>query len=255
MIRRIEAAAKRGVQVRLFVPAKPNNIACAGAQRFHHGALLDAGVRIIEHPAMLHAKAFVRDREDVLVGTCNLDSWSLKRFFEIDLLVRSAHARHAVRRALLGPRRARIEPRPEANRALRKAHGQGLRDDLADSLTDGRPRPGGQVHGASGDRACARCARLLNVLEAGVKVRRQTQGRKDRMLENATQREVRIAVDAALRELAGAAEYRRSQRAATRGSARTTVGAHALRFDENGLPIPHRNPGLVRRVAKLLNPL
>ena len=48
-----------------------------------------AGVRILGHPAMLHAKAFVRDGEDVLVGTCNLDAWSLKRFFEIDVLVRS----------------------------------------------------------------------------------------------------------------------------------------------------------------------
>jgi cardiolipin synthase len=89
MIARIEAAARRGVQVRLFVPGKPNNFACASAQRFHHAALLDAGVRILEHPAMLHAKAFVRDREDVLLGTCNLEAWSLKRFFEIDLLVRS----------------------------------------------------------------------------------------------------------------------------------------------------------------------
>ena len=38
---------------------------------------------------MLHAMAFVRDGEDVLAGTCNLEAWSLKRFFEIDLLVRS----------------------------------------------------------------------------------------------------------------------------------------------------------------------
>jgi phosphatidylserine/phosphatidylglycerophosphate/cardiolipin synthase-like enzyme len=38
---------------------------------------------------MLHAKAFVRDGEDVLAGTCNLEAWSLRRFFEIDLLVRS----------------------------------------------------------------------------------------------------------------------------------------------------------------------
>ena len=89
MIRRIEAAASRGVQVRLFTPAKPNNFACGAAQQFHHEALLDAGVRIFGHPAMLHAKAFVSDGEDVLVGTCNLDSWSLKRFFEIDVLVRS----------------------------------------------------------------------------------------------------------------------------------------------------------------------
>ena len=38
---------------------------------------------------MLHAKAFVRDGEEVLAGTCNLEAWSLKRFFEIDLRVRS----------------------------------------------------------------------------------------------------------------------------------------------------------------------
>jgi cardiolipin synthase A/B len=89
MIKRIEAAARRGVRVRLFVPGKPNNWTCATAQRHHHEALLDAGVRILEHPAMLHAKAFVRDGEEVLAGTCNLEAWSLKRFFEIDLLVRS----------------------------------------------------------------------------------------------------------------------------------------------------------------------
>jgi cardiolipin synthase len=89
MIRRIERAARRGVRVRLFVPADANNWACAAAQQFHHGRLLDAGVRILEHPAMLHAKAFVRDGEEVLAGTCNLEAWSLKRFFEIDVLVRS----------------------------------------------------------------------------------------------------------------------------------------------------------------------
>ena len=89
MIRRIEGAARRGVSVRLFVPGEPNNWACAAAQRFHHDALLDAGVRILEYPTMLHAKAFVRDAEEVLAGTCNLEAWSLRRFFEIDVLVRS----------------------------------------------------------------------------------------------------------------------------------------------------------------------
>ena len=89
MIRRIVGAARRGVRVRLFVPARPNNRACAAAQRFHHPELLDAGVRILGHPAMLHAKAFVRDGEEVLAGTCNLEAWSLKRFFEIDVRVRS----------------------------------------------------------------------------------------------------------------------------------------------------------------------
>ena len=90
MVGRIEAAARRGVAVRLFVPGKPNNLLCAFAQRHHHAALLDAGVRILDHPAMLHAKAFVSDREQVLAGTCNLDAWSLERSFELDVRVRSA---------------------------------------------------------------------------------------------------------------------------------------------------------------------
>jgi phosphatidylserine/phosphatidylglycerophosphate/cardiolipin synthase-like enzyme len=38
---------------------------------------------------MLHAKAFVRDGEEFLAGTCNLEAWSLRRFFEIDLRLRS----------------------------------------------------------------------------------------------------------------------------------------------------------------------
>lgn len=89
MIRRIEGAARRGVRVRLFVPENANNWACAAAQHFHHDALLAAGVRILQYPTMLHAKAFVRDGENVLAGTCNLEAWSLRRFFEIDVLVRS----------------------------------------------------------------------------------------------------------------------------------------------------------------------
>ncbi len=90
MIRRIERAARRGVRVRLFVPANANNWACAGAQQFHHARLLDAGVSILEYPTMLHAKAFVRDGRELVAGTCNLEAWSLKRFFEIDLQLLSA---------------------------------------------------------------------------------------------------------------------------------------------------------------------
>jgi cardiolipin synthase A/B len=89
MIRRIEQAARRGVRVRLFVPGNANNWACAAAQHFHHPKLLDAGVRILDYPTMLHAKAFVRDGEELLAGTCNLEAWSLKRFFEIDIQIRS----------------------------------------------------------------------------------------------------------------------------------------------------------------------
>ena len=85
MIGRIVAAARRGARVRMFVPASPNNWACGAAEQFHHKRLIEAGVQILGYPKMLHAKAFVADGEHVLVGTCNLEAWSLRRFFEIDL--------------------------------------------------------------------------------------------------------------------------------------------------------------------------
>jgi len=88
-IRRIVGASRRGVRVRLLVPAKANNPVLALAQRHHHRALLDAGVEIWEHPRMVHSKAFVRDGIEVLVGTCNLEAWSLRRSYEIDMRTRS----------------------------------------------------------------------------------------------------------------------------------------------------------------------
>jgi cardiolipin synthase len=89
-VRRMIGAAKRGVQVRLLVPAKPNNPITAAAQRHYHADLIEAGVEIWEHPKMVHSKAFVRDGVDVLVGTCNLEAWSLKRSYEINMQARSA---------------------------------------------------------------------------------------------------------------------------------------------------------------------
>lgn len=85
MIGRIVRAARRGADVRMFVPANPNNWVCGAAEQFHHERLLDAGVQILGYPKMLHAKAFVADGVHVLAGTCNLEAWSLKRFFEIDI--------------------------------------------------------------------------------------------------------------------------------------------------------------------------
>jgi cardiolipin synthase len=89
-VKKIVNAAKRGVKVRLLVPEKANNPVLAMAQRHHHTAMLDAGVEIWEHPRMVHSKAFVRDGVEVLVGTCNLEAWSLRRSYEIDMRTRSA---------------------------------------------------------------------------------------------------------------------------------------------------------------------
>ena len=102
-VRRMVQAAGRGVKVRLLVPAKANNPVLALAQRHHHAALLDAGVEIWEHPRMVHSKAFVRDGHDVLVGTCNLEAWSLKRSYEIDIRTRSADLAQQFEERFFGP--------------------------------------------------------------------------------------------------------------------------------------------------------
>ena len=135
MIQRIANAARRGVSVRLFVPANANNWACAAAQQFHHATLLDAGVRMLEYPTMLHAKAFVRDGEDVLLGTCNLEAWSLKRFFEVDIRVRSRELAAQFDDRFAAPaERVSGEGRP-SDRRQAASESNGVRRDLTTPVT------------------------------------------------------------------------------------------------------------------------
>ena len=121
-VRRIVNAAKRGVKVRLLVPEKANNPILAMAQRHHHTALLDAGVEIWEHPRMVHSKAFVRDGIEVLVGTCNLEAWSLKRSYEINMRTRSADLAGQFEERFFGPgievSKPGTAPQGAASRAL-----------------------------------------------------------------------------------------------------------------------------------------
>jgi cardiolipin synthase len=84
ILERLHAAALRGVKVRLIAPGKPTPPYPAAAFRHWYGALLDAGVEILLHPEMAHAKVLIID-EHVLVGGCNLDDLSLFRNDELDL--------------------------------------------------------------------------------------------------------------------------------------------------------------------------
>ena len=62
-------------------------------------------------------------------------------------------------------------------------------------------------------------------------------------------------IEAALTEQAAVARYQRYQRDIRRGNLRSSDGARPREFDENGFPIPQRNPSFIERVARLLNPL
>ena len=119
-VKALVQAAKRGVRVRLLVPEKANNPILSMAQRHHHTALLDAGVEIWEHPAMVHSKAFVRDGVEVLVGTCNLEAWSLKRSYEINMRTRSTDLAQQFADQFFGPGIEVSKPGTAPTGAVRK---------------------------------------------------------------------------------------------------------------------------------------
>ena len=83
----LRRAARRGVDVRLLLPAPLKEaVAFMFAGRRHYHSLLAAGVRIFEYqPAFLHAKYAVVDRKWGYVGSSNLDNWSGRFNLEADL--------------------------------------------------------------------------------------------------------------------------------------------------------------------------
>ena len=82
----LQAAAQRGIDVRLLVPRKNDQALVQWASRAAYAKLLDAGVRIYEYlPRMLHAKTAVVDGRWAIVGTANLDYRSLFVNHEINL--------------------------------------------------------------------------------------------------------------------------------------------------------------------------
>ena len=76
-------AAKRGVDVRLILPGIPDKKIPYTLAKTHFRALLQAGVKIYLYtPGFIHAKSFVCDDQEAVVGTINLDYRSLYHHFE-----------------------------------------------------------------------------------------------------------------------------------------------------------------------------
>jgi cardiolipin synthase len=90
MLETLEAAAQRGVDVRLLVPGSTNEPLIGPATRSHYSELLRAGIRIYEwRGKMLHAKTATIDGVWSTVGSSNLDWWSIARNNEVNAVVLS----------------------------------------------------------------------------------------------------------------------------------------------------------------------
>ncbi|MBQ8208932.1 MAG: cardiolipin synthase [Clostridia bacterium] len=79
----IENAAMRGVDVKIIVPHIPDKKLVFGMTKSFYPRLMAAGVEIYEYePGFIHAKSYLADGKQGMIGTINLDYRSLVHHFE-----------------------------------------------------------------------------------------------------------------------------------------------------------------------------
>jgi cardiolipin synthase A/B len=88
VIAALKLAALRGVDVRILIPERPDNVLAYFAAYALIGPLLEAGVQVHRYEAgFLHGKTFLIDDLASAVGTVNLDNRSFRLNFEISAWV------------------------------------------------------------------------------------------------------------------------------------------------------------------------
>jgi cardiolipin synthase A/B len=82
----IKQAARRGVDVRILLPATSNHVVADWLSRGYYGEMLGSGVRIFQFQgAMVHAKTSTIDGRWSTVGTANIDRLSMTGNYEINV--------------------------------------------------------------------------------------------------------------------------------------------------------------------------
>jgi cardiolipin synthase len=88
MLAALIRAARRGVDVRIIVPAESNHIVADWLSRGFYAQLLRHGVRLLLYQgAMVHAKTATIDGQWSTIGTANIDRLSLLGNYEINMEV------------------------------------------------------------------------------------------------------------------------------------------------------------------------
>jgi cardiolipin synthase len=102
IIRSLLRAVRRGVRVRLLLPARSDVPLMLLLGRSSYTALLRGGVEIFElEREILHAKVMLIDAERAVIGSANLDQRSFHRNFEINCMVDNVQFGGQIRDLLL----------------------------------------------------------------------------------------------------------------------------------------------------------
>lgn len=114
IMRSLIRAARRGVRIRLLLPARSDVPLVRLVSRSTYEPLLQAGIEIFElERQLLHAKLMLVDGERTVLGSANLDQRSFHRNYEINAVIRSRVFAHQVRelfeRDIAGSRRITLD--------------------------------------------------------------------------------------------------------------------------------------------------
>lgn len=102
IIRSLLRAVRRGVRVRLLLPARSDVPFMLMLGRSSYATLLKGGVEIFElEREILHAKVMLIDAERTVIGSANLDQRSFHRNFEINCVVDNIQFGGQIRALLL----------------------------------------------------------------------------------------------------------------------------------------------------------
>ncbi len=102
ILQAFRAAALRGVDIRLIVPAKNNHVYTGLAGQALYEDMLAGGVRVFERPPpFIHAKAMLIDNTIAVIGSANIDVRSLRLNYETNLIVSDAQFNSVLKKTIL----------------------------------------------------------------------------------------------------------------------------------------------------------
>jgi cardiolipin synthase len=113
----LRLASRRGVDVRILSPARPDHWLTHFASGYYFAELIPEGVRVyLYKKGMMHAKVLTIDGEWGYVGTANLDNRSLHLNFEVNCVIHS-------RRVIAELEQAYLRDQEQSDRLERRQYG------------------------------------------------------------------------------------------------------------------------------------
>jgi cardiolipin synthase len=124
----VAAAARRGVDVRLIIPASGDSPIMDAGNLATANGLIRAGAKVFRYPKMTHLKAMVCD-DWANVGSANLDTLSMRINRELNLAFSDGAAVRELERLV-------FQPDFRRSRRLRLAETEAFANDVAETIAD-----------------------------------------------------------------------------------------------------------------------